>query len=345
MLQAADSRLQRGRARRRRRGAVVLGVTATLALGLFVVTMMVGSYRLSAGEVIVSMLRLRDDPSVDFIVRELRLPLALTGLGVGIAMGMSGTIFQRLLNNPLASPDFIGVSYGASLFAVMAIVLWPIPTIGVGGVALVGALVTAFAIYLLAWRDGITGYRFILIGIGISELLVSLIAYIVARADIFDARQAMTWLVGSIGHASDGILRMLLITLVVVLPLIVMMERQLRILELGSDTARALGARAEAGRLTLIAVAVILIAVATSAAGPLAFVSLIAGPIALRMLGPSGGGLLVSGFVGASIVLGADLVSQHLLPVTLPTGVLTGAIGAPYLIWLLATANREGRGG
>jgi iron complex transport system permease protein len=102
----------------------------------------------------------------------------------------------------------------------------------------------------------------------------------------------------------------------------------------------------ERARLTLLGLAIVLVALATAVAGPILFVALMAGPIAVRLLGPaSGGGLLTAGCVGASIVLASDLVAQHLLPAALPTGVVTGAIGAPYLLWLLAGANREGRGG
>lgn len=318
---------------------------AGIAVAAFLTTLMLGSFRLSIGEVLGSVLHLRDDPSVDFVVRELRLPLALSGLLVGMAFGMSGTLFQRVLRNPLASPDFVGISAGASLFAVTSIALWKVPALGVPPVALVGALTAAMLIYLLAWRGGITGYRFILIGIGVSQLMISLTGYIIARADISDARAAMTWLVGSIGHAGAGELLVLGSVVGIAAGATVMLERTLRILELGDDTAHALGLRVEHGRIVLLGVAVALVAVATAVAGPLAFVALIAGPIATRLLGNSSGGMLAAGFVGAVIVLAADLVCQHLTPVALPTGVLTGAIGAPYLIWILITVNREGRGG
>jgi iron complex transport system permease protein len=330
---------------RRRRTVVVTSVLGVITFALFVLTMMIGSYYVSAVDVLASTLRLREDPSVDFIVRDLRLPTATTGLAVGLALGVSGLLFQKLLGNPLASPDFVGVSSGASLFAVTAIVIFNVGSFGISVAALAGALLSSALIYLLAWRDGISGYRFILIGIGVSEFMLSIVGYIVARADLYQAREAMTWLVGSVGQAGAGELRTLLVALVVLLPAAYLLDRPLRALELGDDAARALGARVELSRLGLIAVSIILIALATAVAGPIMFVALIAGPIARRLLGPVGGGLIAAAFVGAIIVLGADFVSSHLLPVALPTGVITGAIGAPYLIWLLATVNREGRGG
>ena len=334
-----------GRRRRRRRGVVVTAVLGALAFALFVLTMMVGTYVIAPWDVIASTFHLSANPAVDFIVRDLRLPIATSGLAVGVALGISGLVFQTLLANPLASPDFVGVSSGASLFAIASIVLFSSSGIGIPAAALVGALASGALIYMLAWRHGITGYRFILIGIAVSQFMYSIVAYVIARADIYEARQAMTWLVGSVGQAGPTELRVLLVGVVVLVPLALVLDRPLRVLELGDDAAKALGARVELTRLALLAISVILIAFATAVAGPIMFVALIAGPIARRLFGSAPGGLLAAGFTGAAIVLSADLVAQHVMPVALPTGVICGAVGAPYLIWLLITVNREGRGG
>lgn len=328
-----------------RRAIVVTTALALLAFALFVLTMMVGSFGLTPWEVIGSVTHLGDDPAVDFIVRGLRLPVAATGLAAGIALGVSGAIFQKLLDNPLASPDFVGVSSGASLAAVASIVLFNASSVAISGSALVGALVSAALVYVLAYRGGLSGYRFILVGIGVSELMFSLVGYIVARAELFEARQAMTWLVGSVGQAGPGQLYALVVTLVVLLPLALVLERPLRALELGDDTARALGSRVETHRLALIGVSVVLIAFATAAVGPVLFVALVAGPVARRLLGPAGGHVVAAGLVGASLLLASDLVAANAFSSPLPTGLVTGAVGAPYLVWLLVTANREGRGG
>jgi iron complex transport system permease protein len=342
---ARPSRIAAHRAALRRRRLFVTAALAALTGTLFVLTMSVGSYGVAPTDVFASTLHLSDNPSVDFIVRELRLPTALTALAVGLALGASGLIFQTLLANPLASPDFVGVSSGASLFAVTGIVFFNLGSVGISLAALAGALVSAGIVYLLAWRDGISGYRFILIGIGVSQLMLSLAGYVVAKSDIYDAREAMTWLVGSVGRAGPDQLNTLLIALAILLPLALVLERPLRTLELGDDTANGLGARVEPARLALIAVAIVLIALATAAAGPIVFVALVAGPIAQRLLGAAPGGIAAAAFAGASIVLASDLIANNALPAMLPTGVVTGAVGAPYLIWLLATANRQGRGG
>ncbi len=335
-------------ATRRRRAARAVTVTAALAgavAALFVVTMMVGSFRLSAGEVIGSVLHLTDDPGVDFIVRELRLPTAVTALAVGLALGASGTIFQQLLRNTLASPDFVGITSGAGFAAVSGIVLLQVGGLAVSGFALGGAIGAAALMYLLAWRDGVSGYRFILIGIGVAVFFDGLIGYMLTRAQLFEARQAMHWLTGSVGQASTGELRLLVTALLILLPVAVLLQRQLRVLELGDDTARALGSRTELSRAGLLATAVVLVALAVAAAGPIVFVALVAGPIANRLLGPATGGIMPAALAGSALLLIADLVAVHLLPTTLPTGVVTGAVGAPYLLWLLATTNRQGVGG
>jgi iron complex transport system permease protein len=333
-----------GRARRRRRSTGTTTALIVLAVALFVLTMMVGSYYVSPMDVVMSSLRLRDDPTTDFIVRDLRMPTALTALTVGVALGIAGIVFQKLLGNPLASPDFVGVSSGASLFAVSAIVLFQAGSAVVSVSALAGALLTASLIYVLAWRDGVSNYRFILIGIGVSQLMLSIIGYVISRAQRYEAGEAMTWLVGSVGRTGAGELRALVVAVVVIVPIVLVLDRPLRMLELGDDTATALGARVDPTRLALLAMSIVLVGFAAAAVGPLMFVALTAGPIAQRLTGPHGS-ILAAGLVGAVIVLAADLVAQHALPAALPTGVVTGIIGAPYLIWLLATVNREGRGG
>ena len=184
--------------RRRRSTLVHLGLGAVV-VALLVVTMTVGSFGIGPWEVVLSVLHLRDDPAVDFVVRELRQPTALTGLSVGLALGVAGLVFQRLLRNPLASPDFVGVSSGASLFAVASIILFDVGSAGVSLAALVGALASCSLVYLLAWRSGVSGYRFILVGIGVSQFMLSIVGYLIAKAEIYDAREALMWLVGSVG--------------------------------------------------------------------------------------------------------------------------------------------------
>lgn len=345
LLDRSPSTFVRSRLVRRRRNITIILTLVAIALGSLVLMMMVGSYFLSASDVVRSVLHISDDPAADFIVQDLRLPRAIAALCVGLALGISGTLFQQLLANPLASPDFIGISLGASFAAIAGILVFNLDGYAISTAALLGALGSALLIYLIAWRDGVSGYRFILVGIGVSAFMLACVNYLIARADIYAASEAMRWVVGSLGQSGARELQALVVALVFLVPTALLLNRPLRALELGDDAARALGTQVEWCRLGLIAVSVALVAFATAVAGPIVFVALIAGPVARRILGAAPGVIVGSALVGVIIVAGADLVAQHALPVALPTGVVTGAVGAPYLIWLLASINREGRGG
>jgi iron complex transport system permease protein len=325
---------------RTRRALTVTGALALAAASLFVVSMMIGSSVLGPGAVLRSVLGLSADPSADFIVRELRLPRAATAVLVGLALGAAGNIFQRVLRNPLAAPDIIGISAGASTATVAGLVLLGAGGFGLSVAGLAGALATATAVYLLAWRGGIADYRFVLIGVGVAALLQSVTGYLVSRAEISDARAAMTWLVGSAGIAGTAEIAVLAIGCAVVIPVLMALSRRLGVLELGADSARGLGVRPQADTALQLGCAVVLVALATAAAGPIGFVALMAGPIAARLLGSAGDRVLASALVGAIIVQTADLAAQHLLPYPISTGIVTGLAGAPYIAWLLIRTDR-----
>lgn len=341
----AATALRQVRRRRARRAVVVPLVLLGLAALLGLLTLCFGSVRLSLDQVLGSLLGTRESAAVDFIVQDLAFPQVKAAIGVGIALGAAGTIFQQLLRNPLASPDFVGISAGASVFAVTGIAVPALAGLSIPVLALAGALVFAVAMYLLAWRDGVSGYRFILIGIGMSAFATGITGYLLTRTSLTEAREALHWLTGSIGQAGDAENAVLLWSLLALAPTVPLLQRMLRALELGDDTARGLGTRLELCRLGLIGVAVLLTALATAVAGPITFVALVAGPVADRLLGPARGSIVAAGATGAILCLVADYVAVNLLPVELPTGVVTGAVGAPYLLWLIATTNRKGLGG
>ncbi|MFY0406220.1 FecCD family ABC transporter permease [Solicola sp. PLA-1-18] len=333
---------------RRRRHARVVSVTGALLAVLFVlfcVALSLGDFRIPLLDVVRTLFG-AGDPASDFIVRELRLPRAVLAVFTGAAFGLSGIVFQTLVRNPLASPDIIGISFGASAAAVIGIIV-----LGLGGAAVsllsfVGALATAVAIYVLSWRNGVTGYRLVLVGIGIGAMLSSVVSYVITRAEITSAAEALVWLTGSLNASTWQAVGVLAACLAVLVPLTLLLGRYLRQLGLGDDAAQALGVPVERARLSLMVVGVALAAVATAAAGPVAFVAFVAGPIAKRLVGHVGLALVPAMVVGAVMMLASDLVAQHALPSTqLPVGVVTGIVGAPYLIWLLVTTNRVGRGG
>ena len=259
---------------------------------------------------------------------------------------LSGAIFQSIARNPLASPDIIGVTYGASAFAVFAIVTLGLTGTAVAGLAIVGALLTAIIMYLLAWRQGVSSYRLILVGIGIGAMATSLTSYLLTKARVEIAQQALIWLTGSLNGRDWSQVRQMSITLAVLSPVLVFLVHRLRILQLGDETAYGLGLRVELSRLGLIVVGVLLAAMATAAAGPIGFVAFVAPPIARWLTRSPGPALIASALIGAFVVSLSDLIAQHALGHTqFPVGVITGVVGAPYLMFLLARANRVGSGG
>ncbi len=336
--------LARMRAHRRRGVNARLGGIAGVVVVLFAVNVLLGSYTVTIPD-FFRILAGADIPGASFIVLESKLPRAVIGVLTGVSFGIAGAVFQTMLRNPLASPDIIGITYGASASAVTAIVLFGAAGVAVSLWALIGGLAVATAIYLVSRRGGVAGYRLILVGIGFGAVMHALVSFLLTRTDLRTASQAVLWLNGSLNSSNWNRVTVLVTALVVLLPLVALLSRNLHGLELGDDTAAGLGVRVEASRLGLMSTAVALAAFATAAAGPVAAVAFLSGPIARRMLGnrPS---LAMAGLVGAVIVLGADFVAANLVPGTsLPVGVVTGALGAPFLLWLLVTANRSGKGG
>jgi iron complex transport system permease protein len=335
------ARISAGRRSRHRRHAVATIVLGILLFVLFAVALMVGNTFYTPGEVIRVILG-ETVPGASFTVGDLRLPRALLAVLTGLAFGMAGVTFQTLLRNPLASPDIVGISNGAGAAAVFGIVVLSLNGPMVSLLALGGALVTALAIYLLSIKGGFAGTRLILIGIGVSAMLQSLISYMLSRAANWDIQAAMQWLTGSLNNASWERVLPMLIAAAVVVPLMLSQGRALGALQLGDDSAAGLGIRVDRTRLLFILGAVTLLAFATAAAGPIAFVAFMAGPIAARITGPGANLLLPSAFVGAVLVLGGDLIAQFALGTRYPVGVVTGVLGAPYLIYLLIRTNRSG---
>ena len=314
---------------------------AVLTLLVFAVSLMVGRSFFSPVEV-WAVLMGESVPGASFMVGELRLPRAVLAVLAGFAFGAAGTTFQTMLRNPLASPDVIGISTGAGAAAVIAIIVLGLNDTAVSVFALIGALATAAVITLLSYRGGFAGIRFILIGIGIAAMLTSVPSYILSRAANWDIQAAMQWLAGSLNGASWERVFPLSIACAILVPVLLLCGSGLGMLRLGDDTARALGVRVQVTRIALILSAVALLAFATASTGPIAFVAFMAGPIAARLVGSGGSLLLPAGFVGALLVLVSDLAGQFLFDERYPVGVITGVLGAPYLILLLIRMNRTG---
>lgn len=331
----------RGRTRRAGRRRTVIAVLAALVVAVFALSLMIGQTFYSPAEVARVMLG-QTVPGASFTVGELRLPRATLALLTGISFGIAGVTFQTMLRNPLASPDIIGISSGASAAAVFAIVVLSVNESFVAFVAIVAGLATALLIYTLSFTDGVVGTRLILIGIGISAMLDSVVAYLIIRANTWDLQAAMQWLTGSLNGANWDRVLPLAAAVTLGLPVLLSRARDLDTLRLGDEAASALGVGVERTRLTAIVAAVGLISFATASAGPIAFVAFLSGPIAARIVGPAGSLMVPSALVGALLVLLADMLGQFAFGARYPVGVITGMLGAPYLIYLLIRSNRAG---
>jgi ABC-type enterobactin transport system permease subunit len=315
-----------------------------LAVAVFAVGAGSGDYPLSAPEVFRTLTGTAP-PADELIVTGVRLPRAVTALLVGAALALGGAVFQSVVRNPLGSPDILGFTSGAATGALTAVVLVGGGTVALALGALTGGILTGLLIYLLAWRQGVHGYRLILVGIGVMAILTGVNGYLLTRAKILEAGRAVLWITGSLDGRGWEDAVPLLLALAVLLPVVLLYcARPLRMLEMGDDAASALGIPVERIRLTVLGAAVLLVSFGAAAAGPVAFVALTAPQLARRLTRSAGPNLLPSACLGAALLVLADLAAQRLVPGhTLPVGVITGVAGGGYLVCLLATERKAGR--
>lgn len=316
-------------------GAAVTAVLGVLALGL-------GDYPLSPSQV-VSVLAGRNDGFERIVVIEWRLPRALAAVVFGAALAVAGGVFQTLTRNPLASPDIVGLANGSFTGMLVALLVlggsWPLLMSG----SLVGGLAAAAVIYVLAYRDGIKGFRFIVVGIGISAMLSSLNTWLLLRADVETALFASAWGAGTLNTVTAPTVHPAAVAVLALLAALPFAAPALRQMDLGDDMARATGVRVDRARAAAIAVAVGLVSTVTAVAGPIAFVALAAPQIARRLAKAPGIPLVASGTVGAGLLTASDLIAQHVVPLTVPVGVVTVVFGGAYLVWLLVHEARRRR--
>ena len=319
------------RTRRRRRAALTLTALFLAVIAVFSISLMVGNTFYPPHDVI-AVIRGQEVPGASFTVGTLRLPRAILALLAGMCFGLGGVTFQTMLRNPLASPDIIGISSGASSAAAFGIVILGLSGTAVSLLAILAGLGVAVLIYLLSYRGGVAGTRLILVGIGIAAMLTSATDWILSRAGQWDLQEALRWLTGSLNNSSYTEVGPTLAALLVCTPFLLGQSRNLATTQLGDDAARALGTRVDRTRLIVMVAAVGLISFATAATGP----------IAVRIIGPGSSPLLPSALVGALLVLVADLVGQYATGTRYPVGVVTGVLGAPFLLYLIVRVNRRG---
>jgi iron complex transport system permease protein len=318
-----------------------LAVLAMLVMLLFVCmvfSMLLGSSMTQLSELIRTVIG-HGTAENNLIIGILRMPRILVAVLAGAALGVSGAILQGIIRNPLASPDILGITGGAS-FAAVAFITYLLGDVSIKWLpmaAFAGAAVVALVIYMLAWNKGVTPISLVLIGIGISAVTGALTMLMITLSPITSAGQAYIWLTGSVYGANWENVYTLLPWVAIFIPLAFIFARDVTVQELGDDVAKGLGSPVQLHRWLLLMISVALAGAAVAVVGAIGFVGLIAPHIARKLVGPSFGSLIpAAAVVGSLMVLLADTVGRTaFLPLDVPAGVFTAAVGAPFFIFLL----------
>ena len=265
---------------------------------------------------------------VTYAVKTIRLPRVLVGTLAGVSFGVAGNTFQKILRNSLASPDVMGITSGASAAAVFAMMVLRLSGWSVSALALAGGIVVSVN-------------KMILTGIGIQAMLQAIINFIILKTSDYNIADALRWLSGSLNGVRMGDVSLFGAIVAVCVGIILSRGRDMQVLGLGEELPVTLGMNPERSRMILIYSAVILCAGTTAVTGPLSSVAFMSGPIASRLLKTGGTGTVHAGMIGAVLVLLSEAIGQFLFATRYPVGVITGIIGAPYLIWLLMGLNRK----
>lgn len=321
----------------------LLAISVIVMLGLVIATLLSGEFTLSPAGVWQTLTGQQDDHLANLVVLELRLPRMLACILVGLALGLSGAIFQGMARNPLASPDVVGFTTGAATGVLVLLLVEGLAvtaSLSIG--AMIGGFGTALIVYVLALRRGVNGQRLILVGIAVGAMLAALNAYLITRAELESAQAARIWMHGSLnGVTWPQVLPLVLWSLILV-PAALALSRRLGLLEFGDDIASGLGLPVNRSKTQLIIVSITLAAVAISVGGPIGFVALAAPQLARKLAGTGNITLIPSAAIGATLLLAADLLAQRLLaPFQIPVGLLTGALGGSYLLYLLSREWRR----
>ena len=322
---------------------VVVGLMLlVLSLAVAVVSLRLGKFPVTTQEVIDA-LQGQGRKIVQVVVVKWKLPRIVLGLVAGLALGVAGALFQTITRNPLGSPDLIGFSTGAQTGILVSILLLPGSMLSASLASFIGGAAVGTVTYLVSLRGGFTGLRFILVGIAISSMLVSVNRWLLVRVDDDDeGLGALKAITGTLGAARWPVVAPTCLAIGVTVALILLASRHLQVLSLGEQVATILGSPTRRASAALILLGTVLVAVVTMAAGPIGFVALVAPHLARLLTGSPHSPLLVSGLTGSLLMVGADLLSQLVLE-SMPVSVVTNAVGGLYLMVALTVAARGRR--
>lgn len=333
--------IEQGQKKRKKRYQIVEVILILLVIILSVLMMTVGNTFYSP-RTVVQVLAGKDMGNATFTILTLRLPRMIAGIATGFSFGLAGSVFQTMLRNPLANPNIIGITSASSAGAVFCILILHAGGSIVFGGSILVATITAVLIYFLSKMKKYSTGRLILVGIGFQALMNSAVSYFLLIGNEKDIAGALRWMSGSLNGVQMTSNYLLLVVMVICIPFILFYARSLKILELGEQSATTMGVNTNRARGILLVSSVILVAVATATTGPIAFVSFLSGPIAKRITGHGNSSPVIAGLFGVVLVLAADIIGQQAFAIRFPVGVITGLLGAPYLIYLLIRMNRHG---
>ncbi|MEK3659242.1 iron ABC transporter permease [Paenibacillus sp. FSL F4-0236] len=312
------------------------GLTCIVA-ALSLLSLSVGGVSVPLKEVLASLTG-RNAEASNLIIMQFRLPRIVAAILIGAALAVAGALLQGVIRNPLASPDLLGVTGGASV-AVVAFMTFVtgysihwVPFIAIGG-----ALVATTINYVFAWKKGVSPFRLVLIGIGISTAMGALTTFLLISGPAYLAAQVLNWMTGSIYGTNWSYIEVLWPWVAVFIPLSLLLAKELNVQSLGEDVARGLGSRLQLSRMILLFYSVALAGAAVGVAGTISFIGLMAPHISRMLVGNSYKLIIpVSALIGAIILLLADLAGRMLFqPLDVPAGVFTAGIGAPFFMYLL----------
>ena len=312
----------------------ILFYTATLLGIISFLSLLFGSHILTIDELLAGLFN--GNSKYHFITWEYRIPRLLIGILSGFALSCSGTIFQGILKNPLASIDVLGITKGAGFMAVLVLTMPIKAYLTVPLAALVGGVGVAVFLLWSSRKNGFESKKIIIMGIAMNALFDAGIQYFTLNNNT-DIQTTLTWLVGSLWGKFWNELALLLIFTLSIVPIIMLLSRKLDVLSISDEVAIGIGENVKRTKIILLILAVLLTASSVSIVGTISFIGLIAPHLAKIFVGQRHQLLLpMSGLIGALLIVVSDTIGRTMFaPIEIPVGIITAVVGSPYFIYLL----------
>ena len=320
---------------------LAIGASAVILLLLIVIFSTVGSVDLSLKEIFSSLIN-NDNKVVTTIVYKMRLPRNILAAIVGANLAIAGVLLQSVMRNPLADPGITGVSTGASVAAIIVLLVLPKYSAMLPIVAFVGGAIACILVFVMSYKNGLKPGRIVLAGVAINTILGGVISFL---STMYSDRiqSAMLWLNGSLATKTWSHVNMLFIYSLIGLVASLFLIRSANLLQLGDDAATNLGVNVNLTRLIICTVAVFLAGISTAVVGIISFVGLIVPHIARMIMGSDHKYTIPFSIVlGAIVLLVADTLARSIGgALEIPVGVIMSIVGGPFFLYLLRKRGYE----